>query len=123
MHLKKKLKNAETFKREFQSISNDVNAGGSGSPTSNLKPQTLNSFRNILSEVENGILKITINRPDKLNALNHLTIQEIGMAVESGAKDSSVVGIIITGMGDKAFVAGATFLNSQSFSPGEKTQH
>ncbi len=85
----------------------------------NAGSETTNSFQNILAEVENGILKITVNRPDKLNALNHLTIQEIGMAVESGAKDSSVVGIIITGMGDKAFVAGADISEFASFSPEE----
>lgn len=66
-----------------------------------------NQFKNILAETENGILRVTVNRPDKLNALNHLTIQEIGMAVERGAKDPAVNGIIITGAGDKAFVAGA----------------
>jgi enoyl-CoA hydratase len=64
-------------------------------------------FTNILSEAANGILKITINRPEKLNALNYLTIQEIGKAVENGVSDAAIAGIIITGAGEKAFVAGA----------------
>ncbi|MEO8087208.1 MAG: enoyl-CoA hydratase-related protein [Bacteroidota bacterium] len=80
---------------------------------------TATTYKNILSEVENGILKITVNRPDKLNALNHLTIREIGMAVESGANDSSVVGMIITGMGDKAFVAGADISEFANYSAEE----
>ncbi len=80
---------------------------------------TTTQYKNILAEVENGILKITINRPDKLNALNHLTIGEIGKAVEAGANDAEVVGIIITGAGDKAFVAGADISEFASCSPEE----
>lgn len=44
------------------------------------------SFQNILVSINEGIQTITINRPDKLNALNHLTIQEIGQAVAAGNK-------------------------------------
>ena len=65
------------------------------------------TFENILTEVRNGILVLTINRPDKLNALNRRTIEEIGDAILSSAKDPAVDGIIITGSGAKAFVAGA----------------
>ena len=79
-------------------------------------------FENILSEVENGILKITINRPDKLNALNHQTIQEIGQAVEHGKHDPSVLGIIITGAGEKAFVAGADISEFAHYSAEEGKQ-
>jgi len=64
-------------------------------------------MNNILTSINNGILTITINRPDKLNALNRETIQEIGAAVRGAEKDSSVKGIILTGAGEKAFVAGA----------------
>jgi len=101
-------------------MNNNIHAGGS--ETSNFKPQTSNSFKNIVAEVESGILKITINRPDKLNALNHLTIQEIGMAVESGANDSSVVGMIITGTGEKAFVAGADISEFANYNAEEGKQ-
>lgn len=64
-------------------------------------------YTNILTETKDNTCIITINRPDKLNALNHSTIQEIGMAVSVAEKDSNVYGIILTGSGPKAFVAGA----------------
>ena len=65
------------------------------------------AFQNLLTKTENGILTITINRPDKLNALNKLTMQEIGEAIKNAVSDNDVKGIIITGSGNKAFVAGA----------------
>jgi enoyl-CoA hydratase len=65
------------------------------------------SYQNLKTENKDGIFFITINRPDKLNALNRQTVQEIGMAVKEAKEDSSVFGIIITGEGQKAFVAGA----------------
>jgi hypothetical protein len=55
------------------------------------------SYENILTKTENGILTITVNRPDKLNALNKKTIEEIGAAVSAGEKDAAVKIIIITG--------------------------
>ena len=64
-------------------------------------------MNNILSSIQNGILTITINRPDKLNALNRETIQEIGAEIKKAEKDLSVKGVILTGSGEKAFVAGA----------------
>jgi len=65
------------------------------------------SYENIFTEIEAGILTITVNRPDKLNALNYKTIQEIGSAVSEGNHNKSVFGMILTGSGEKAFVAGA----------------
>lgn len=65
------------------------------------------SFENLLTKTENGIHTITINRPDKLNALNKKTVQEIGDAVKDAIAESAVKGIIITGAGPKSFVAGA----------------
>lgn len=64
-------------------------------------------YQNILVETNEAIATITVNRPDKLNALNHTTIQEIGQAVRAAEKDPAVAGIIITGAGPKSFVAGA----------------
>jgi len=58
-------------------------------------------------EVEDGLAVITIDRPDKLNALNAETIAQLGRAVASVAPDDSVRGVIVTGAGPKAFVAGA----------------
>lgn len=71
---------------------------------------------NILTTSSNGILTITINRPDKLNALNYQTIQDIGNAVAAGENDSAVKGMIITGSGGKAFVAGADISEFSKYS-------
>ena len=65
------------------------------------------SFNNILFHIQNEIATITINRPDKLNALNKETIAEIGIAIKQSNTDELVKAIILTGAGSKAFVAGA----------------
>ena len=64
-------------------------------------------YHNIISETENGITTITINRPSKLNALNRDTIQELQDAFDKADDSSKTKVIIITGRGEKAFVAGA----------------
>jgi len=65
------------------------------------------TFENILVDKNNGITSITINRPSKLNALNRITIQELHNALENLEGDKKTKVIIITGSGEKAFVAGA----------------
>lgn len=85
----------------------------------NIQTEVTNTYKNILAATDGGIMTITVNRPDKLNALNHLTIQEIGKAVSSGEKDPSVNGIILTGAGEKAFVAGADISEFANYSPDE----
>ncbi len=65
------------------------------------------TFENILTEKENGIALITINRPAKLNALNKQTIAELHDAFKALDADADVKAIIVTGSGEKAFVAGA----------------
>ncbi len=74
------------------------------------------SFENILVTTENNIQSITINRPDKLNALNKKTIDELSQAFCAAEKDASIKVIIITGSGQKAFVAGADISEFASFS-------
>ncbi|KYG76891.1 enoyl-CoA hydratase [Roseivirga spongicola] len=64
-------------------------------------------YNNILVENKEGIVHLTVNRPDKLNALNIQTLDEIKTAFEEIYDDTSVKGVIITGAGEKAFVAGA----------------
>ena len=64
-------------------------------------------YENILVATNEKITIITINRPDKLNALNMLTIEELHVALDNLSKDESCKIIIITGSGNKAFVAGA----------------
>jgi enoyl-CoA hydratase len=54
-----------------------------------------------------GIVLITINRPEKRNALNHAVIGELGEAFRIATQDPAIKAIILTGAGDKAFVAGA----------------
>ena len=65
------------------------------------------SYSNILVSESNGILTITINRPSKLNALNKETINELHDAFEEAESDVSCKVIVVTGSGEKAFVAGA----------------
>lgn len=65
------------------------------------------SFENILVENQDNILIITVNRPKSLNALNAQTIQEIGKAVQEVYTNKEIKGAILTGAGERAFVAGA----------------
>ena len=64
------------------------------------------AYENLLLDVRERVATITINRPDKLNALNDATIAEIGRAVDAAIEDPAVGGVILTGAG-RAFVAGA----------------
>jgi enoyl-CoA hydratase len=66
-------------------------------------------FENLLVDVdpESGVTVITINRADKLNALNRALLAELDAAVEAVAQDNRVRAVVITGAGTKAFVAGA----------------
>lgn len=64
-------------------------------------------YNTILTTLEDGILVITINRPDKMNALNKDVIMEVGAAMEEAYNNADVKSVIITGAGEKAFVAGA----------------
>lgn len=72
-------------------------------------------FENILSSNNNGILTITINREDKLNALNKATIAELSVAFKNAAINDEVKVIILTGAGSKAFVAGADIAEFADF--------
>ncbi len=61
----------------------------------------------ILEQVEPGIYRLTVNRPKALNALNSATLDEIGAAALEVGADPAARALILTGAGDKAFVAGA----------------
>ena len=74
------------------------------------------SYQNIIVEEENATATITINRPRKLNALNKATIQELHDAFEDLDTDKNIKVIIITGSGEKAFVAGADISEFADFS-------
>jgi enoyl-CoA hydratase len=65
------------------------------------------TFKNLLTKKSEGIGWITINRPDKLNAMNVETIGELKAAFQDFEHDAEVKTVILTGSGEKAFVAGA----------------
>jgi enoyl-CoA hydratase len=65
------------------------------------------TYQNIISELRAQILYITINRESKLNALNKATLSELAHAIAAAQSDEGVRGILLTGAGPKAFVAGA----------------
>lgn len=66
----------------------------------------MDTYQNLKTELKEGILWITISRPQALNALNMTTMKELGMVLQEALQDS-VKGIVLTGDGEKAFVAGA----------------
>lgn len=74
------------------------------------------SYKNLLTELSGLVLKITINRPKQLNALNKETIEELHAVLDEANQDHAVAAIIITGSGDKAFVAGADIKEFADFS-------
>lgn len=82
------------------------------------------AFRNLLIDDRGAMRRITINRPEKLNALNRETINELDIAFGQAKYDDSVRAIVLAGSGEKAFVAGAdigelahlTPLQAQEFS-------
>ena len=65
------------------------------------------TFENIKVARENAIIIVTINRPKALNALNRLTISELSQVMTEVASDESIRCVVLTGVGEKAFVAGA----------------
>jgi enoyl-CoA hydratase len=80
------------------------------------------NFENILISSENGIGLITINRPSKLNALNVATIKELHDGLENLDANPEIRTIILTGEGEKAFVAGADIAEFAHFSIEEGAQ-
>ncbi len=65
------------------------------------------NYKNLLIDISEHIAVVTLNRPDKLNALNHETLIELQQAFNSLKDDKNIFVVIITGSGEKAFVAGA----------------
>lgn len=79
-------------------------------------------YENIYIEEEDNLAIITINRPNKLNALNQRTIEELHVAFKELDEDRDIKAIIITGSGEKAFVAGADISEFAHFSVKEGRQ-
>ena len=80
------------------------------------------TYENILVATNENIATITINRPTKLNALNVTTIQELHAAFENLENQHEIRAIILTGTGEKAFVAGADISEFANFSVEEGAQ-
>jgi len=68
---------------------------------------TAQALENVVYENRGAIAYVTVNRPKVLNALNHQTWADLRTAFEDGRDDAEVRGLILTGAGDKAFIAGA----------------
>lgn len=75
------------------------------------------SFRNLLIDNREAIRLVTLNRPDKLNALNRETLGELHQAFEDAGNDPAVRVVVLTGAGPKAFVAGADIAEMEGLSP------
>ncbi|NGF76189.1 enoyl-CoA hydratase [Fluviicola sp. SGL-29] len=76
-------------------------------------------YNNILAEKNGQIQLITINRPAQLNALNKETIEELSQAIQAAEQDTTVGVIILTGSGEKSFVAGADIKEFAHFTIAE----
>jgi len=76
----------------------------------------MSGYENLLFETENGIGIVTINRPKALNALNAATIYELDRIFTELAKDQTVKVVVLTGGGEKSFVAGADITEMQVMS-------
>lgn len=80
------------------------------------------SYKNIQLAIENSIATVTINRPEKLNALNKETIAELHAVFVTLEKNQETRVIVLTGSGEKAFVAGADIAEFAHFSEAEGKQ-
>jgi len=76
-------------------------------------------YQHILFHVENSIARITFNRPKVLNAMSYDVMSELAHALHASAEDDAVKALILTGAGEKAFVAGADISQMQNSTPVE----
>ncbi len=74
-------------------------------------------YQNLTLQVADRIAIVTVNRPDKLNALNEQTIRELGLAMDEVERRDDMGGVILTGAGEKAFVAGADIAELAKMGP------
>ncbi len=75
------------------------------------------AYENILFEVQDGVGVLTFNRPKALNALNAKTLEELDEVLDSIARDESLRVLVLTGAGEKAFVAGADITQFPTMNP------
>ena len=81
------------------------------------------SYENLKVANQDGVLWMTVNRPDKLNALSAATIRELSAAIGDAAADDEVFAVVITGAGEKAFVAGADIAELNTLGPIEAKEY
>jgi enoyl-CoA hydratase len=74
-------------------------------------------YSNLLLDVQDRVAVLSLNRPDKLNALNEQTIRELGEATDEITRRDDVGGVILTGVGEKAFAAGADVAELATMGP------
>jgi enoyl-CoA hydratase len=75
------------------------------------------AYRNLDISNRGAVRTITVNRPDKLNALNRDTLNELTLAFAQAAQDDGVRAVVLTGAGEKAFVAGADIAEMHGYTP------
>ena len=80
------------------------------------------NLENVLIQQHENLAIVTINRPTKLNALNKQTIEELHIVFKTLDENSEIKAIVITGSGEKAFVAGADISEFANFSVEEGTE-
>ncbi len=81
------------------------------------------AFENIIYEKKNAIAYVTVNRPKVLNALNMATMAELRAAFQDAKDDASIRVVLMTGSGEKAFIAGADISELQRLSPVEAKEY
>ena len=96
IHIFKSFEEQEAYKLELKKLR-----------SIELQKEITMNFSTIKTTLENNIFTITINRPDKLNALNQTVLDELNEVMDSVYNNDEIKGVIITGAGEKAFVAGA----------------
>lgn len=79
----------------------------------------MSAYENLFIQIENGVAVVTLNRPKALNALNDALMTELGAAIAELNKDISVKVLILTGAGEKSFVAGADIKEMQNLNADE----
>ncbi|HVM45473.1 MAG TPA: enoyl-CoA hydratase-related protein, partial [Candidatus Thermoplasmatota archaeon] len=80
-------------------------------------------YENVLVERDGAIAILTVNRPKALNAMDQATLGELKRAVEALDAEPGVGVIVVTGAGEKAFVAGADISEMASFGPQQAEAH
>ena len=80
------------------------------------------NLKHVLSEIRDGILYLTINRQEKLNALNKATLSELAELVVYAEQQADVRAVLLTGAGQKAFVAGADIAEFAGYNAAEGEQ-